>query len=98
MTKSKRVTGQSRRAERRAGALRSSVNNPLPKRNFFAGAAVVVLSLLTCSTLSTMAGKIPAGFTEHFADVNGVKLDYFIGGKGSPVVPDILTNKNNQRL
>ena len=29
---------------------------------------------------------VPSGFTEHFADVNGVKLHYLIGGKGSPVV------------
>jgi pimeloyl-ACP methyl ester carboxylesterase len=33
-----------------------------------------------------MAGKVPDGFTEHFADVNGVKLHYSIGGKGNPVV------------
>src|SRR5258705_5815934 len=30
--------------------------------------------------------KAPAGFTERFADVNGARLHYFIGGKGSPVV------------
>jgi len=32
------------------------------------------------------AGTVPAGFTENFVDVNGVRLHYFIGGKGSPVV------------
>jgi pimeloyl-ACP methyl ester carboxylesterase len=28
----------------------------------------------------------PAGFTERFAKVNGVRLRYLIGGQGSPVV------------
>jgi pimeloyl-ACP methyl ester carboxylesterase len=28
---------------------------------------------------------IPAGFAERFAEVNGVRLHYLIGGKGSPV-------------
>jgi len=42
--------------------------------------------LLACTTHTAIAAKIPAGFTEHVADVNGVKLHYFIGGKGSPVV------------
>lgn len=30
--------------------------------------------------------KVPAGFAERFADVNGVQLHYLIGGNGSPVV------------
>jgi pimeloyl-ACP methyl ester carboxylesterase len=42
--------------------------------------------LLVYTALPAMVGKIPAAFTEHYADVNGVKLHYFIGGKGSPVV------------
>jgi len=33
-----------------------------------------------------LAGKVPAGFTRLFAKVNGVRLHYLIGGKGSPVV------------
>lgn len=33
-----------------------------------------------------MAGKVPAGFAERFAEVNGVRLHYLIGGKGRPVV------------
>jgi len=94
MTKLKRVTDQSRRAERRAPALpgpnhslsRSAIGDPLPKRNFFAGAASVVLWLLTCSTLSATAGKVPAGFTGRLVEINGVRLHYFIGGKGSAVV------------
>jgi len=49
-------------------------------------ASLFAMLLLACSSLSAAAGKIPAGFTEHYADVNGVKLHYYIGGKGSPVV------------
>src|SRR6266566_1300800 len=55
-------------------------------RNCFRGAASLAAMLLSCSSLPATAGKIPAGFTERFADVNGVKLHYLIGGKGSPVV------------
>src|SRR5439155_27032990 len=43
-----------------------------------------VVLLLTGSTAT--AGKAAAGFTEHSIEVNGVRLHYFIGGKGSPVV------------
>jgi pimeloyl-ACP methyl ester carboxylesterase len=32
------------------------------------------------------AQQLPPGFTEAFADVNGVKLHYMIGGTGTPVV------------
>ena len=56
------------------------------KRNCFTGTAGVALLVLACSSLSATAGKVPAGFTEHTADMNGVRLHYFIGGKGSPVV------------
>src|SRR5882724_10595939 len=49
-------------------------------------ACLVTLLLLACSPLPATAGKVPAGFTEGFADVNGVRLHYFIGGTGSPVV------------
>src|SRR5258708_2270127 len=56
-------------------------------RNCFRVAASLVATLLLAgSPLSETASKLPAGFTEHFADVNGVRLHYFIGGKGSPVV------------
>ena len=40
----------------------------------------------TSSPLLTADSKVPAGFTERFAEVNGVRLHYLIGGKGSPVV------------
>ena len=64
-----------------------TVQRALSRRNGFNGvASVVALLMLACSALSAAAGKVPAGFTEHVADVNGVKLHYFIGGKGSPVV------------
>src|SRR6266436_1255228 len=55
-------------------------------RNCFSGAASLAAMLLSCSSLSASAGKIPAGFTERFAEVNGVRMHYFIGGKGSPVI------------
>jgi pimeloyl-ACP methyl ester carboxylesterase len=41
---------------------------------------------LSYSSLLATAGKVPVGFTEHFAEVNGVRLHCFIGGKGSPVI------------
>ncbi len=50
------------------------------------GAASLAAMLLSCSSLSATAGKVPGGFTEHFADVGGVRLHYLIGGKGNPVV------------
>ena len=56
------------------------------KHNFFDGVAGVVVWLVTCSTLSTAAGNVPNGFAGHFVEVNGVRLHYLIGGKGSPVV------------
>lgn len=34
----------------------------------------------------TTSRRKPAGFADRFADVNGVRLHYLIGGKGSPVV------------
>src|SRR2546422_4308972 len=55
-------------------------------RNCFRGAASLAAMLLSSSSLPATAAKAPAGFTEHDAEVNGVKLHYFIGGKGSPVV------------
>ena len=47
---------------------------------------LVVAVLLACSALSANAGKVPDGFTERDAEVNGARIHYFIGGKGSPVV------------
>jgi len=50
------------------------------------GANVVAVLLLACSAFTATAEKVPSGFTEHVAELNGVKLHYLIGGKGSPVV------------
>jgi pimeloyl-ACP methyl ester carboxylesterase len=57
------------------------------RRNFLASAAILVAMLLLASyPLPAAAGKVPAGFSERFAVVNGVRLHYLIGGRGSPVV------------
>jgi pimeloyl-ACP methyl ester carboxylesterase len=56
------------------------------RRNWLGCVASIIALLLACSALPASARKIPAGFTERYADVNGVKLHYFIGGKGSAVV------------
>jgi len=57
------------------------------RHTLFGGVASFVATLLLVfSALPATAGKVPDGFTEHFADVNGVRLHYFIGGKGSAVV------------
>ena len=45
----------------------------------------VVLALTSSPAPAVQATGIP-GFAERFADVNGVRLHYWIGGKGSPVV------------
>lgn len=47
---------------------------------------VAVAFLLASTHLLAVAGAIPAGFTEHDAAVNGTRIHYYIGGKGSPVV------------
>jgi pimeloyl-ACP methyl ester carboxylesterase len=50
-------------------------------------AAILAITLMsTPSQLASAATKAPAGFTGKFADANGTRLHYFIGGKGSPVV------------
>jgi pimeloyl-ACP methyl ester carboxylesterase len=61
---------------------------PTPsRRTFLAGLAILGTTLLLASSPVLAASKkVPAGFTEHFAEVNGVRLHYLIGGKGSPVV------------
>jgi len=50
-------------------------------------ASFAAVWLLIFSSNSATAGDgLPAGFTEHYAEVNGVRLHYFIGGSGSAVV------------
>jgi pimeloyl-ACP methyl ester carboxylesterase len=44
------------------------------------------IAFLLIVTQLAVAGAIPAGFTEHDAEVNGTRIHYYIGGKGSPVV------------
>jgi pimeloyl-ACP methyl ester carboxylesterase len=57
------------------------------RRTLLAGAAGLGATLLMASTaLSAPASAAPRGFEERQADVNGVRLRYLIGGKGSPVV------------
>jgi pimeloyl-ACP methyl ester carboxylesterase len=54
---------------------------------FTAGAAsAAAMLLLASSRLFGSRGTIPDGFAERFAQVNGVRLRYLIGGKGTAVV------------
>ena len=56
------------------------------RRGFIVGIAILAAMLLLASSPLQATSTIPAGFAERFADVNGVRLHYLIGGKGSPVV------------
>jgi pimeloyl-ACP methyl ester carboxylesterase len=47
---------------------------------------LIALSALAVSAFPATPPSVPPGFTERFADVNGTRLHYVIGGKGSPVV------------
>ena len=49
-------------------------------------AAVAGAVLLLASSRLRAAGRVRDGFAEGFADVNGVRLRYLIGGKGTAVV------------
>jgi pimeloyl-ACP methyl ester carboxylesterase len=52
-----------------------------------AGLAIIgAMVLLASSTRWAAAASVPTGFSERFAQVNGVRLHYLIGGTGSPVV------------
>ncbi len=56
-------------------------------RKLFAGAAGVGAMLLLASSRFLRAdGAVQDGFTERFAEVNGARLRYLLGGKGTPVV------------
>ncbi len=58
-----------------------------PRLNSLGGAtSLVVAMFFACSSLSANADELPAGFTEHDAEVNGVRIHYSIGGQGSPVM------------
>jgi pimeloyl-ACP methyl ester carboxylesterase len=53
------------------------------RRDILAGAAALGATLAAGPAL---AQALPEGFSDRFADVNGVRLHYRIGGTGSPVV------------
>jgi len=53
----------------------------MSKHNLFAG-----ITLLLTGSIFTAEGKVPGGFSERKIEVNGVRIHYAIGGKGSPVV------------
>jgi pimeloyl-ACP methyl ester carboxylesterase len=58
-----------------------------PRYHFFGGLAVLGATLLLAAfSLTAAAGKLSPQFSERFAEVNGVRLHYLIGGTGSPVV------------
>src|SRR6266567_2728420 len=59
---------------------------PKPSRRTSIMAIVGAVLLLAASPILAASEKVPAGFTERFAEVNGVRLHYLIGGTGSPVV------------
>jgi pimeloyl-ACP methyl ester carboxylesterase len=49
-------------------------------------AALVGLGLSSTPALAALPEPVPTGFSERFAEVNGTRLRYLIGGTGSPVV------------
>ncbi len=59
----------------------------LSRHNLLVGIAILgAVLLLVSSTLLAASSTVPAGFAERSAEVNGVRLHYFIGGEGSPVI------------
>jgi pimeloyl-ACP methyl ester carboxylesterase len=64
-------------------------NRPKSSKRSLRGAATRTnarKSVPARSSRPAAAGKIPGGFKSRFANVNGTRLHYFLGGKGSPVV------------
>jgi len=49
-------------------------------------ASFAIAMVLACPSFTATAGRVPAGFTERDAEVHGVRIDYSIGGKGSPAI------------
>jgi len=49
-------------------------------------ASFAITMILACPSFTGTAGKVPAGFPERDSEVNGVRIDCFIGGKGSPAI------------
>ncbi len=48
--------------------------------------AVLALAAYSALTPVVLAGRLPEGFTENIANVDGVKINYKIGGRGPVVV------------
>ena len=58
-----------------------------PRYHFFGGIAVLcAIMLLASFSFTAAADTVPPGFAERFAQVNGVRLRYLVGGTGSPVI------------
>ncbi len=77
----------------RSGSILSRMVTRVPdqtrtiRRNFLASAALLgSVVILASSALKAETGVATAGFSERFAEVNGTRLRYLVGGKGSPVV------------
>jgi len=49
-------------------------------------ASFAITMISACPSLTATAGRVPAGFTERDAEVNGGRIQYSIGWKGSPVI------------
>jgi len=62
-----------------------NIQRKLPERRLGI-ASFVIAMMLACSPFTATAGEVLAGFTEDFANVNGTRLHYVLGGKGNAVV------------
>jgi len=63
------------------------LNQPKQCKFVFTVSLIIMAAMLLISSSTLCAASTaPTGFSERFAEVNGVRLHYFIGGKGSPVV------------
>ena len=60
-----------------------TTSQPASRRDILAGAAALGATLAVGPAI---AQALPEGFSDRFADVNGVRLHYRVGGAGSPVV------------
>ena len=56
------------------------------KHTFLVGMTFLCATGLLALSLPRTASAAPSSFTERFAEVNGVRMHYLIGGSGSPVV------------
>ena len=49
-------------------------------------ASFAITMVLACPSFTATAGRVPAGFTERDAEVNGGRMHHPIGGKCSPAI------------